>query len=133
MARRLRTAARMTRTQVMLHAVCCASLASVACGGKRPSQLLDRSQDQRIRREVEARLAAEPVIGPGRMRVAVEGGTVQLHGAVQGLGALKCAVTNAGLVQGVRLVVDMTVLERGPVEARCLAPRPVPSVVTTGG
>lgn len=100
-----------------------ALLLAAGCGGKRPSELLDRTQDQRIQQEVEARLAAEPAIGPGRIRVAVEGGTVQLHGTVQGLGALKCALTNAELVSGVRLVVDMMVLERGPAQIRCLAPR----------
>lgn len=79
----------------------------------------------RIEREVAARLAAEPSIGPGRVRVVVqEGGTVSLHGSVQGIGALQCAIRNAGLVPGVRNVADFLVLERGPRDVRCLAPRP---------
>ena len=50
-------------------------------------------------------------------------GEVQLHGAVTGFGALQCALANAGLVPGVRLVVDFMVLEPGPRTVTCLAPR----------
>lgn len=92
--------------------------------------MLDRSQDDRIRQEVEARLVREPSLNAAGIRVVVNGGEVQLHGTVQGLGALKCAVTNAELVPGVRLVIDLTVLERGPVTVQCLAPRPVQAAAT---
>ena len=123
----------MISARVTLRGACLVLLlGSAGCGGKRPSQLLDRSQDDRIRQEVEARLAAEPSIGPGRVRVVVDGATVQLHGTVQGLGALKCAMSNAELVPGVRLVVDMMVLDRGPVAVQCLAPRASVPVVTSG-
>jgi hypothetical protein len=76
-----------------------------------------------IEREVAARLAAEPSIGPGRVRVEVLGRTVALYGSVRGIGALHCAIRNAELVQGVRNVADYLVLEPGPREVRCLAPR----------
>lgn len=89
-----------------------------------PEQLHARQQeDEAIRREVEARLAAEPSIGAGRLRAVVNRGDVQLHGAVTGFGALQCAVANAELVPGVRLVIDLMVLERGPRTVTCLAPR----------
>lgn len=89
----------------------------------------DLSQDPRIQREVEARLAGEPSLAPGSIRVAVDAGIVQLHGNVQGLGAWQCAITTSGLVTGVRSVVDYLVLERGPRDVGCLAPRPDTSVV----
>jgi hypothetical protein len=73
---------------------------------------------------VEARLAGEPSLTPGQVRVRVDGRTVHLHGNVQGIGAWQCAITNAGLVEGVSSVVDYLVLERGPRDVRCLAPRP---------
>ena len=79
--------------------------------------------DARIQREVEARLAAEPSVGPGRVRVVVQGGEVQLHGSVAGLGAHRCAEANAELTPGVALVIDFLVLQPGPATARCLAPR----------
>jgi len=79
--------------------------------------------DARIAREVEARLAAEPSIGAGRVRVAVERGEVGLFGSVAGFGALRCAERNAELVRGVRLVIDQLVLDPGPRDVRCLAPR----------
>lgn len=81
------------------------------------------AEDVRIRREVEARLAAEPSVGPGRVRVTVTGGEVQLHGSVAGYGALRCAVSNAELTTGVVLVIDFLVLQPGASTARCLAPR----------
>lgn len=81
------------------------------------------AEDVRIQREVEARLAAEPSVGPGRVRVVVQGGEVQLHGSVAGLGAHRCAETNAGLTPGVVLVVDFLVLQPGPATTRCIAPR----------
>lgn len=79
--------------------------------------------EETIRLEVEARIAAEPAIGAGRIRAEVNGGDVQLHGAAPGFGALQCALANAGLVPGVQLVVDMMVLEPGPARVNCLAPR----------
>ena len=87
------------------------------------------SDNTRIQREVEARLASEPSIGGGKVRVAVEGaGEVALFGAVSGLGALRCAERNAELVHGVRLVIDQLVLDPGPKEVRCLAPRTASAV-----
>jgi len=89
-----------------------------------PAQVAARAaEDARIGREVEARLAAEPSIGAGRVRVAVEAGEVGLFGSVAGFGALRCAERNAELVRGVRLVIDQLVLDPGPREVRCLAPR----------
>jgi hypothetical protein len=89
-----------------------------------PAQIAARAADDaRILREVEARLAAEPSIGPGRVRVAVERGEVGLFGSVAGFGALRCAERNAELVHGVRLVIDQLVLDPGPKDVRCLAPR----------
>jgi osmotically-inducible protein OsmY len=81
------------------------------------------AQDARIAAELDARLAAEPSIGAGRVRLSVSRGEVQLHGSVAGLGALRCAETNAGLTPGVVLVIDDLVLEPGPRTTRCLAPR----------
>jgi hypothetical protein len=80
-------------------------------------------QEESIRQEVEARLSAEPAIGAGRIRAVVSDGDVQLHGAAPGFGALQCALSNAALVPGVRLVVDMMVLQPGPSRVTCLAPR----------
>jgi osmotically-inducible protein OsmY len=96
-----------------------------------PAQIAARAaQDARIGREVEARLAAEPSIGAGRVRVAVDRGEVGLFGSVAGLGALRCAERNAELVHGVRLIIDQLVLDPGPRDVRCLAPRAAP---TTSG
>ncbi|HEX2203118.1 MAG TPA: BON domain-containing protein [Longimicrobium sp.] len=94
-----------------------------------PEQVQVReAQEERIRQEVEARLAAEPSIGPGRVRAEVQrGGEVALHGAVTGFGALQCAVANAELVRGVRLVIDHLVLQPGPRTVQCLAPRAFPA------
>jgi hypothetical protein len=54
----------------------------------------------------------------------VDGAVVVLHGSVQGLGAWQCAVTTSGLVAGVLTVADYLVIERGPRDVVCLAPRP---------
>jgi BON domain len=81
------------------------------------------TREETIRREVEARLAAEPAIGGGRIRAVVNDGDVHLHGAAPGFGALQCALSNAALVPGVRLVVDMMVLQPGPARVNCRAPR----------
>jgi osmotically-inducible protein OsmY len=89
-----------------------------------PSQAQARqTREEAIRREVEERLTAEPAIGAGRIRAVVNHGDVQLHGSAPGFGALQCAIANAGLVPGVRLVVDFMVLEPGPRTVNCLAPR----------
>jgi hypothetical protein len=89
-----------------------------------PAQIVERaSREETIRREVEARMAAEPAIGAGRIRAVVKAGDVQLHGAAPGFGALQCAIANAELVHGVTLVVDMMVLQPGPSRVNCLAPR----------
>lgn len=82
---------------------------------------------ERIEREVEARLAAEPAIDAERVRVELLGRTVALYGSVRGLGALQCAIRNAEMVEGVRNVVDYLVLERGPRDVECLAPRAFPA------
>jgi len=93
-------------------------------GGPAPEEVARlAAEDARILREVEARLAAEPSVGAGRVRVTVTGGEVQLRGSVAGFGALRCAVTNAGLTPGVVLVIDFLVLQPGASTARCLAPR----------
>lgn len=89
-----------------------------------PAQAAERvAREETIRQEVEARMAAEPAIGAGRIRAVVNAGDVQLHGAAPGFGALQCALANAELVPGVRLVVDMMVLQPGPSRVNCLAPR----------
>ncbi|HEY0018924.1 MAG TPA: BON domain-containing protein [Longimicrobium sp.] len=89
-----------------------------------PAQVQERAvQEEAIRREVEARLDAEPSIGAGRIRAEVNDGDVHLHGAAPGFGALQCALANAGLVPGVRLVVDYMTLQPGPSRVTCLAPR----------
>lgn len=104
-------------------------LAAPACSFlRRPPPLVDRSHDEEIRTEVEARLAAEPAIGAGAIRVEVEGGIVRLYGAVRGIAAWECAIRTAGLAEHVRSVVDFLVLEPGPRTITCLAPatRPAP-------
>jgi osmotically-inducible protein OsmY len=89
-----------------------------------PQQAQARTaQEETIRREVEARLAAEPSIGAGRIRAVVNRGDVHLHGAAPGFGALQCALATSALVPGVRLVVDYMVLQPGPSRVNCLAPR----------
>lgn len=89
-----------------------------------PAQTQERQvREEAIRLEVEARLAAEPAIGAGRIRAVVNNFDVHLHGAAPGFGALQCAIANAGLVPGVRLVVDYMVLQPGPPTVTCLAPR----------
>lgn len=98
-------------------------LASCGVLGRRVPPEATPVELQAIEREVAARLAAEPSIGPGRVRVELYGRTVGLYGSVRGIGALQCAIRNAELVSGVRNVADFLVLETGPREVRCLAPR----------
>ena len=99
------------------------------CGLRSADPPVDRSQDERIRQQVEARLAAEPSLDGGTIRVAVDGRQVRLHGSVRGISAWQCALTNAELVTGVLSVVDYLVIERGERDVRCLAPRPDSAVV----
>lgn len=92
-----------------------------------PEEVVVRvASEDAIRTAIEARLAAEPAIGAGRIRAVVDGSEVQLHGVALGFGALQCAIANAELVPGVRLVIDMMVLQPGPTRVTCLAPRVVP-------
>jgi hypothetical protein len=100
-------------------------LTLAACGGlRRPAPAPDPALEARIRSAVEARLAAEPSLADGSIRVEVRGTTVLLHGSVNGIGAWQCALSNAGLTPGVTSVVDFLTLERGPRDVHCLAPRP---------
>ena len=97
-------------------------------GGGAPAETPQQAQvrmaeEEAIRLEVEARMAAEPAIGAGRIRAVVNGRDVHLHGAAPGFGALQCALANAELVPGVTLVVDFMVLQPGPSKVNCLAPR----------
>lgn len=108
------------------------SLIGAACGLRRPPVPIDRSQDERIRTEVETRIAAEPSLDAGSIRVVAEGGMVLLHGVVRGIGAWQCAITNAELVPGVSSVVDYLVIERGDRDVRCLAPRSDSSFIVGG-
>lgn len=87
---------------------------------RRPEPPVDRSEDARILRDVEARLEREPSIELGTVRVEVDGRVVLLHGSVRGLGAWQCAIRNAQLVSGVATVVDYLVLERGPRDVGCV-------------
>lgn len=110
-------------------------LALSACGllgRERDAVRVDPLETERIRREVEARLAAEPSIDARQVRVEVLGTTVALHGTVSGLGALHCAIANAGLVRGVDGVADKLVLRPGPRTVRCLAPRASPTGSPSG-
>ncbi len=115
-------------TTVLAAALAGAGCSVLGIGGaapvETPEQILVRTNlETAIAREVEARMAAEPSIGSGKVRPVVMGGQVQLHGVVQGFGALQCAQANAGLVPGVTLVVDFLVLQPGPARVTCLAPR----------
>lgn len=107
------------------------SLLAAACGLRQPPPPVDRSQDDRIRSEVAARIGEEPSLDGGSIRVVVEGAMVMLHGSVQGIGAWQCAIANAELVPGVRSVVDYLVIERGERDVRCLAPRPDSSLIVS--
>jgi osmotically-inducible protein OsmY len=92
--------------------------------GESPAELrAEAERDAAIQAEVQSRLAAEPSIGPGKIRVVVRRGEVELHGAVDGLGALRCAESNAELTPGVTLVIDYLVLSPGPPTVRCVMPR----------
>lgn len=90
---------------------------------RRPGPVVDRSEDARIVSDVQARIAEEPALNARQIRVDVDGRVVTLYGAVQGMGEWQCALRNAGLVAGVNSVVDYLVIERGPREITCRAPR----------
>jgi hypothetical protein len=112
------------------HVVICSAIAlAAACGQRQPRLPVDRAPDQRLRGEVAAPISAQPSLDSESIRVDVEGGTVLLHGSVRGMGAWQCAITNAGLVRGVRSVIDYLVLERGERNVQCLAPRPDARVI----
>jgi hypothetical protein len=94
------------------------------CAPRRdPVDVPDPVTDQRILRELEARLASEPAVDAERIRVGVEAARVRLYGSVDGIGAWNCALRNAWLVPGVEGVADFLLIERGPPEVTCLAVR----------
>jgi len=103
--------------------LCALSLGGCGLIG-RSAPPVDRTEDPRILRDVEARLLREPALDAELIRVAVNGRVVELHGTVRGIGAWRCALRNAELVPGVQTVVDYLLLERGPRDVRCLAPAP---------
>lgn len=123
----VRSAPVFRRTMMILAAAALVQGCALLPGGEQaetPAQAQERTaREERIRQEVEARLAAEPAIGPGRIRAVVREGDVHLHGGAPGFGALQCAIANADLVPGVMLVVDYMVLQPGPSRVSCLAPR----------
>ncbi len=113
----------------------CAGVAPLAAGcallGRVPQEApeavaLRVEREAEVRAEVEARLAHEPSLASGAIRVEVNRTDVHLHGSVAGFGALRCALATAGMVRGVTLVVDYLVLQPGPSEVACLAPRTLP-------
>lgn len=110
----------------------CISMIAGGCGLRRPPPPIDRSQDDRIRAEVLARIAAEPDLPSSSIRVEVEGRMVMLHGSVNGLSEWQCAITNAELVPGVQSVVAYLIIDGSDREARCLAPRPDSSFIVGG-
>jgi osmotically-inducible protein OsmY len=106
-------------------AVLLTMIGAAGCSGRRSASgtVVETPEEARIRQEIEARLAAEPAIQAGNVRVEVRAGTAVLHGGVNGIGAWKCAIRNASLTDGVQRVADLLVLEHGPPEVTCLAPR----------
>ncbi|MEX2581914.1 MAG: BON domain-containing protein [Gemmatimonadota bacterium] len=110
---------------MILHAVLATLVLAVsACGGlRRPPPEVDRTRDAGILVDVQERLAAEPALDAADFRVEVDGGVVLLYGTARGMGVWECAIRNAQLVPGVRTVVDYLVLERGPRDIQCRAPR----------
>jgi hypothetical protein len=90
---------------------------------RRERPLPDTSRDVEIAQAVTARLGAEPALVSAAIRVEASGGRVLLFGSVKGLRQWNCAIRNAELVDGVRSVVDYLVIERGPREVGCGAPR----------
>lgn len=101
-------------------------LGVAGCRGRDEPAVVSPVPDPAIRQQVEARLAAEPALREHPVRVEVRGGMVILHGSVGGLAAWQCALRNAAMVEGVISVTDYLVIEAGPREVRCLAPRTAP-------
>jgi hypothetical protein len=103
-------------------------LVLAACGARgnegppRPAPVPDGA----LRQGVEARLAAEPWLPPGSVRVEVSEGQVILHGSVAGLAAWQCVLRTAAMVEGVLSVSDYLVIGPGPRTVDCRAPRAVP-------
>jgi hypothetical protein len=93
---------------------------------RRPLPPVDRTQDPRILQEVQARLASEPSLDLGRIRVEVDAAIVLLYGSVDGIDAWQCAIRNAQLVAGVVTVVDYLVIERATRPVPCSARRDGP-------
>jgi hypothetical protein len=100
------------------------SVLSVGCGIRQSVMVpVDPILDARIASEVERRIAAEPLLDAQEILPRVEGARVHLHGSVDGIAAWSCAIRNAFLTEGVVAVVDFLVIERGPREGVCVAPR----------
>ncbi len=100
------------------------ALILAGCGSLRRQQpLIDTSQDVRILREVEARIAGEAALDATTIRVTVEGAIVSLHGSVVGIDAWNCALRHVQLVEGVRTVVEYLTIERGSSGSPCQARR----------
>lgn len=121
---------RVPRARLLVLLLCSLLTGCGALGRRRAP--VDVSQDPRIRQQVEQRLAGEPSLRAGAVRVEVTGGVVTLHGSVHGIGAWQCALTTASLVHGVRTVADYLVIERGPRDVRCLAPRTDSDSIASG-
>jgi hypothetical protein len=99
-------------------------LVTAGCPARRADVVpTDPVADRWIAAEVERRIAAEPILSAGDIRPRVEAGRVHLHGSVEGIAAWSCAIRNASLTDGVVSVVDFLVIERGPADGVCLAPR----------
>jgi hypothetical protein len=122
--REWRQRATAARPSARLRLLSLAALVVLAgCSGlRRAGPVADLRYDEEIRAEVGARLAHEPSIEAERIRVVVRGGVVSLYGAVQGFGALQCAIATAQLAGHVRTVVDQLELEPGPRQVVCLLP-----------
>jgi osmotically-inducible protein OsmY len=88
-----------------------------------PASAPDPAADARVAESVRARLAAEPSLASGSIRVEVDAGYVRLYGSVNGIGAWQCAIRSASLQPGVAGVADQLVIQRGPREVHCVAPR----------
>jgi osmotically-inducible protein OsmY len=131
-SRTMRSSSRAIHAAAALRAAS-AALAMLGLGGcallhrgekETPQQAAARvSDDARIRAEVQARIAGEPSLSGARIRVEVNAGEVAFFGSVPGMGALRCAETNAELVEGVHLVIDHMELTPGPPTVQCLSPR----------
>jgi len=122
MAATSRTASALSTIEYGILVVTIALLASCT-RNQDPSAAPDPVSDARVAEAVRARLAAEPALAPAPIRVEVEAGYVRLYGSVNGIGAWQCAVRSASLQPGVIGVADQLVIERGPRDVNCVAPR----------